>query len=41
MPHNTPMTTEAKTGRAASNLLDVMEYMAHGEGALPPNERGY
>ena len=36
-----PDWVEAKIDRAAASLLDVMEYMAHGEGALPPNERGY
>jgi hypothetical protein len=36
-----PDWVEAKIDRAAANLLDVMEYMEHGEGALPPNERGY
>jgi hypothetical protein len=36
-----PDWVEAKIDRAAANLLDVMEYMAHGEGALPPNQRGY
>jgi len=36
-----PDWVEAKVDRAAANLLDVMEYMEHGEGALPPNERGY
>jgi len=36
-----PDWVEAKIDRAASNLLDVMEYMEHGEGALPPNQRGY
>lgn len=36
-----PDWVEAKIDRAAANLLDVMEYMAHGEGALPPNTRGY
>lgn len=36
-----PDWVEAKIDRAASNLLDVMEYMEHGEGALPPNTRGY
>ncbi len=36
-----PDWVEAKIDRAAASLLDVMEYMEHGEGALPPNERGY
>lgn len=38
-----PDWVEAKIDRAASNLLDVMEYMEHGEGAQVrhPNQRGY
>jgi len=32
-----PDWVEAKIDRAASNLLDVMEYMAHGEGATGPS----
>lgn len=32
-----PDWVEAKIDRAASNLLDVMEYMAHGEGATDPS----
>ena len=36
-----PDWVEAKIDRAAANLLDVIEYMEHGEGALPSNERGY
>jgi hypothetical protein len=36
-----PDWVESKIDRAAANLLDVMEYMAHGEGALSPKDRGF
>jgi hypothetical protein len=36
-----PDWVESKIDRSAAALLDVMEYMEHGEGALPPDERGF
>lgn len=36
-----PDWVESKIDRSAAALLDVMEYMEHGEGALSPDERGF
>lgn len=36
-----PDWVESKIDRAAANLLDVVEYMAHGEGGTPSDKCGF